>query len=150
MGFATVYAEQSIRIVPVSLNGIAGSALTALQTNTAALGVVANNVSNLNTPGYARRLVNQETLSVGGQLMGVNVASVQRVTNQFLAQEQLAATGTAQQYDTMSGLFSQLNGLLGGPGDNQSLATQMTNLSAAFANASQAPTSSASRTGVTN
>jgi flagellar hook-associated protein 1 FlgK len=50
----------------------------------------------------------------------------------------------------MSGLFSQLNGLLGGPGDNQSLATQMTNLSAAFANASQAPTSSASRTGVTN
>ena len=134
----------------MSLNGIAGSALTALQTNSAALGVVANNVSNLNTPGYARRVVNQDTLSVGGQLMGVDIATIERVTNQFLGQEQLAATGTAQQYDTMAGLFSQLNGLLGGPGDNQSLATQLTNLSAAFATASQAPTSSASRTGVIN
>jgi len=28
-----------------------GSAITALQTNQAALGVVANNITNLNTPG---------------------------------------------------------------------------------------------------
>ncbi len=134
----------------VSLNGIAASAISALQTNSAALGVVANNVSNLNTPGYARRIINQQTLSAGGQLMGVDIASIQRVANQFLAQEQLSATGSASQYDTMAGLFSQLNGLLGSPGDNQSLATGMTNLAAAFATASQAPTSSASRTGVMN
>jgi len=134
----------------VSLNGIAASAISALKTNQAALGVVSNNISNLNTPGYARRVVNLQTLSAGGQLMGVDVASIQRVTDQFLAQEQLSAGGAASQYDTMAGLFSQLNGLLGGPGDNQSLATQMTNLSAAFATASQAPTSSASRIGVMN
>jgi flagellar hook-associated protein 1 len=133
----------------VSLNAIAGSALSALQTASEALGVVSNNVSNLNTPGYARRVVNEQTLSVGGQLMGVDIASVQRVTNQFLAQEQLAASGSASQYDTMAGLFTQLNGLLGGPGDNQSIATQLTNLSSAFATASQAPTS-ASSTGVVN
>jgi flagellar hook-associated protein 1 FlgK len=134
----------------VSLNGIAASAISALKTNSAALSVVANNVSNLNTQGYARRVVNQQTLSAGGQLMGVDIATIQRVTNQFLAQEQLSAGGAAAQYDTMAGLFSQLNGLLGGPGDNQSLATGLTNLSAAFATASQAPTSSASRTGVLN
>jgi flagellar hook-associated protein 1 FlgK len=134
----------------VSLNGIAASAVSALKTNQAALSVVANNVSNLNTPGYARRVVNQQTLSAGGQLMGVDIASVQRIANQFLAQEQLSAGGAASQYDTMAGLFSQLNGLLGGPGDNQSLATGLTNLASAFATASQAPTSSASRTGVMN
>ena len=134
----------------MSLNGIMGSAITALQTNQAALGVVANNITNLNTPGYVRRVVNLESLSAGGQLMGVDIASIQRVTNDFLNQEQLAAGGAASQYDTMAGLFSQLNGLLGSPGDNQSLATQMTNLANAFAIASQAPTSSASRTGVMN
>jgi flagellar hook-associated protein 1 FlgK len=134
----------------VSLNGIAASAISALKTNSAALSVVANNVSNLNTPGYARRVVNQQTLSAGGQLMGVDIATIQRVTNQFLNQEQLAAGGAAAHYDTMAGLFSQLNGLLGGPGDNQSLATGLTNLASAFATASQAPTSSASRTGVIN
>ncbi|HET7083752.1 MAG TPA: flagellar hook-associated protein FlgK [Rhizomicrobium sp.] len=134
----------------MSLNGIAATAISALKTNQAALGVVSNNVSNLNTPGYARRVVNLETLSAGGQLMGVDVGSIQRVSDQFLAQEQLAAGGAASQYDTMASLFTQLNGLLGAPGDNQSLATQMTNLSAAFATASQTPTSSASRTGVMN
>ncbi len=134
----------------MSLNGIAHTALSALQTNSAALGVVSNNVANLNTQGYARRIINQQTLTAGGQLMGVDIASIQRVTNQFLAQEQLSAGGAASQYDTMAGLFSQLNGLLGGPGDNQSLATGLTNLASAFATASQAPTSSASRTGVMN
>lgn len=134
----------------MSLNGIAASAISALKTNSAALAVVANNVANLNTDGYARRIVNQQTLSAGGQLMGVDIATIQRVSNQFLVQEQLAANGAASQYDTMAGLFSQLNGLLGSPGDNQSLATQLTNLAAAFATASQAPTSSAGRTGVMN
>jgi flagellar hook-associated protein 1 len=150
MGLATACPEQSIRTTAVSLNGIAASAISALKTNSAALSVVANNVSNLNTEGYARRIVNQQTLTAGGQLMGVDIASIQRVTNQFLAQEQLSAGGAASQYDTMAGLFSQLNGLLGGPGDNQSLATGLTNLASAFATASQAPTSTASRTGVTN
>jgi len=134
----------------VSLNGITASALSALQTNQAALNVVSNNVANLNTTGYVRRVVNEQTLAVGGQLAGVDIASVERVTNQFLQQEQLAAGGAASQYDTMAGLFTQLNGLLGGPGDNQSLATQLSNVGSAFAIASQAPSSSASQTGVIN
>jgi flagellar hook-associated protein 1 FlgK len=134
----------------VSLNGITASAISALQTNQAALNVVSNNVANLNTPGYARRVVNEQTLSAGGQLTGVDIATVERVTNQFLQQEQLAAGGTASQYDTMANLFSQLNGLLGAPGDNQSLATQLTNVASAFATASQSPGSSASQTGVIN
>jgi flagellar hook-associated protein 1 FlgK len=134
----------------VSLNGITASALSALQTNQQALNVVSNNVANLNTPNYARRVVNEQTLAVGGQLAGVDIASVERVTNQFLQQEQLAAGGSASQYDTMANLFTQLNGQLGGPGDNQSLATQLTNVASAFAVASQAPSSSASQTGVIN
>ena len=134
----------------MSLNGIAASAVTALQTNTAALGVVANNVSNINTPGYARRVVNFQTLSAEGRLMGVDIATITRVADQFLSQEMLSASGNAAQYDAQARLFTQLNGLLGEPGDNQSLATGLTNLTAAFALASQAPSASASRTSVMN
>ena len=143
-------SEHCLWSLGVSLNGIAGSAISALKTNSAALGVVANNVANLNTQGYARRVVNLQTLAANGQLMGVDIASVQRITNQFFAQEQLSAGSAASQYDTMADLFDQLNGLLGGPGDNQSLATQLTSLAGAFATASQAPTASASRTGMMN
>ena len=134
----------------MSLNGIAASAVTALKTNSAALGVVANNVSNINTPGYARRVVNEQTLSAAGQLMGVDIASIQRVSDLFLTQEMLSASGTSSQYDAQANLFTQLNGVLGQPGDNQSLATGLTNLAAAFATASQSPSSSASRTSVMN
>jgi len=132
------------------LNGITASALSGLQTNQSALGVVSNNIANLNTPGYARRVVNEQPLSSNGQLMGVDIASIQRVVNQFLTQENLTASGTSSQYNTEAQLFSQLNGLLGGPGDNQSVATGLTNLTAALATASQAPTASASQTGVAN
>jgi flagellar hook-associated protein 1 FlgK len=151
MGLATPIAgNKALEVRPVSLNGIAASALSALKTSSAALGVVSNNVANLNTPGYARRVVNEQTLAAGGRLMGVDIASVQRVVDQFLQQENYAAGGSASQYDTQAGLFTQLNGLLGGPGDNQSLATGLTNLSAAFATASQAPSSSSSSTAVLN
>ena len=132
-GLATsLPATKHLEFRPVSLNGIAASALSALKTSSAALGVVSNNVANINTPGYARRVVNEQTLAAGGQLMGVDIASVQRVADQFLQQENLSAGGSASQYDTMAGLFTQLNGLLGGPGDNQSLATGLTNLSGGF------------------
>jgi len=134
----------------VSLNGIAASALSALRTNNAALGVVSNNVANLNTPGYARRVVNEQTLAMGGQLVGVDIADIRRVVDQFLQSETLAANGTSSQYDTMASMFTQLNGLLGGPGDNQSLATGLTNLAAAYGVASQSPSTSASATGVLN
>src|ERR1700744_3619882 len=140
MRLATLFAgNKDLEIRPVSLNGIAASALSALKTNQAALGVVSNNVANINTPGYARRVVNEQTLATNGQLMGVDVASVQRVVDKFLQQESLSAGAAAGQYDTESDLFSQLNGLLGAPGDNQSLATGLTDLQSALATASQAP-----------
>ncbi len=134
----------------MSLNGIAASALTALKTNSAALSVVSNNVANINTPGYARRVVNEQTLTAGGQLMGVDIASVQRVVDKFLQQESLAAGGAAAQFDTQADFFAQLNGVLGAPGDNQSLATGLTNLQAALATASQAPTAPSSAAAILN
>lgn len=69
----------------MGLNGITSSALSALQTNTAALRVVSNNIANVNTAGYARRVVDLQTLNVGGELGGVDIADIQRVTDQYLS-----------------------------------------------------------------
>ena len=134
----------------MSLLGITGTALSGLKTAQTALGVVSNNVTNLNTPGYVRQVINQAPVSGNGAVMGVEITSIQRVANQFLQQEVLSAGGSAAQYDTMASLFNQLNGLLGAPGDSQSLATGLTNLQSALATASQAPTSSSSYTAVMN
>jgi flagellar hook-associated protein 1 FlgK len=134
----------------LSLNGILSSALTALQTNTAALRVVSNNVANMNTPGYSRRVVNQQVLVTGGQLQGVNIADIQRVADQFLTQETLSANSGSQQYSTQSTIFDQLNGMLGQPGDGTALTTQLDNIYAALGSAALAPDASASQQGILN
>ncbi|MEI9989986.1 MAG: flagellar hook-associated protein FlgK [Rhizomicrobium sp.] len=134
----------------MSLSGIAASALSALQANSTALRVVSNNVANLNTQGYARRIVNQTTLSNGGTLGGVSIADIQRVTDQFLSAEQLAAGASSARYDTQASVFDQLNGILGAPGDSTSLTAQLGDVSAALGQAALAPASSANQVGTLN
>jgi flagellar hook-associated protein 1 FlgK len=134
----------------VSLNGIAQTALSALQTNSTALRVIGNNVANMNTVGYARRVVNLQAQTTGGELTGVDIASIQRVTDQFLTAETLSAGGSSSRYDTQNSIFQQLNSLLGQPGDKTSLTSQLTAVSTALGQAALSPTASASQQGVLN
>lgn len=131
----------------MSLNGIMSSALSALQTNTEALRVTSNNIANLNTQGYARRIVNQQTQSYGGQLGGVDIAFVQRVIDKYLGRETLSATGSASRYDAQASMYGQLNGLLGSPGDGTALTSKLTNVSTALGQSVLAPTDSATQLG---
>jgi flagellar hook-associated protein 1 len=131
----------------LALNGILSSALTALQTNSAALRVVSNNVANINTQGYDRRVVNEQAQVAGGQLTGVDIADVQRVADQFLNQEVLSSNAASSQTSTQSDILDQLNGVLGQPGDGTSLTSQLSNVFSALASASLSPSSSASQQG---
>src|SRR6185295_9341159 len=121
-----------------------------LQTNSSALRVVGNNVANLNTTGYARRIVNLEPQNAGGTLIGVDIASIQRVVDQFLSTETLTAGAAAARYDTQNSVFNQLNVLLGKPGDGTSLTAQLTNVSKVLGQAALSPGSSASQQSVLN
>jgi flagellar hook-associated protein 1 FlgK len=132
----------------VSINSILNSAMSALQANQAALKVVSDNVSNINTQGYARRVVNQQTQVIGGTLTGVDIGSVQRVVDQFLQSETLSASAGAAQYGAQSDIYDQLNGILGQPGDGNSLTAKLDNIFSALATASQAPSSSTSQQSV--
>ena len=132
----------------MSINSILASAMTALQTNTAALKVVSDNVANINTQGYARRVVNQTTQAAGGTLTGVDIASIQRVVDQFLQSETLSAGAGAAQYGAQSDIYDQLNGILGSPGDGNSLSSKLDDIFAAVSTASQAPNTSTSQQSV--
>lgn len=123
------------------------SALSALQTNVEALRLTSNNIANINTQGYARRVVNQGTLSTGGQLGGVDIAFVKRVFDRYLGREVLSASGSSARYDTQAGYYGQLNGALGSPGDGTALTSQLTNVSTALGLAVTSPTDSATQLG---
>jgi flagellar hook-associated protein 1 FlgK len=132
----------------LGLNGIMSSALSALQTNTAALRVVANNISNVNTPDYARRQVDLQTLSAGGQLGGVSIADIQRVVDQFLNQESLSATSSSSRFDVQSSTFDQVSAMLGSPGDGTALTSRLSDIFKALGQAELSTTTPSSQNAV--
>jgi flagellar hook-associated protein 1 FlgK len=101
----------------------------------------------MNTVGYARRAVQFQTVAVGNQIGGVDIASIQRVVDKFLNAETLSANSSASRYDTQANVFSQLSGVLGQPGDGTSLTSMLTNVGAALGQAALSPTASASQIG---
>ncbi|HSZ74019.1 MAG TPA: flagellar hook-associated protein FlgK, partial [Rhizomicrobium sp.] len=129
----------------MGLDGILSSALSTLQTNTAALRTVSDNIANMNTPGYARRVVNEQVQVSGTQLSGVGISEIQRVADQYLMQETLSANASSSQYATENSAFDQLNGALGQPGDGTALTTQLDNIFSALGNAALSPNSSTSQ-----
>lgn len=134
----------------MSLNGVLSSGVSAVLTNSAALRVVAGNIANVNTPGYVRRTVNMEPMAPGGQLSGVALSDVQRVINNYLDIEVLAARSAAARYDIQATLLNQFDATLGQPGDGSSLGSRIDAVYAALGQASLDPGALAMRLGVLN
>jgi flagellar hook-associated protein 1 FlgK len=131
----------------MALNGIISSGLTAIQTNSAALRVTSDNIANINTPGYVRRIAQQQTLAPGGVLSGVQLSSVQRAVNEYLDKEVLSASGSSARYDAQSSIMDQLNAALGAPGDGNSIGSRLDAVFASLGQASLDPSSLSSRLG---
>ncbi len=134
----------------MSLNGVLSAGVSAILTNSAALRVTANNIANVNTPGYVRRIVNMETMAPGGQLSGVALSDIQRVVNNYLDTEVLAARSAAARYDIQATILNQLDATLGQPGDGSSLGSRIDAVYAALGQASLDPGALSMRLGVLN
>ncbi len=132
----------------MALNGILTSALTTLQTNSAALRVVSQNVANVNTPNYSRRVVDLGTLGSAGEPNGVTIDDIRRIADQFLTAEALSATSSATQYNSQATTFNQINALLGSPGDGNALTSKLSAVFSALGQAALSPSSPSSQNNV--
>src|ERR1035438_8384385 len=131
----------------MSLNGIISGGLTAIQTNSSTICMTSDNIANINTPGYVRRVAQQQTLAPGGILSGVQLSQIQRVVNAYADKEVLTASASSASYDVQSSIMDQLNAALGTPGDGNSIGSQLDAVYAALGQASLDPSSLASRLG---
>jgi flagellar hook-associated protein 1 FlgK len=132
----------------LSLNGILASGVSTILANSAALRVTADNIANINTPGYVRRVVNMEVMAQGGQLSGVALSDIQRITNNYLDSEVLAARSASARYDAQAALLDRLDTALGQPGDGTSLGSRIDAIYAALGQASLDPSALSTRLGV--
>jgi flagellar hook-associated protein 1 FlgK len=99
----------------MSLSGALASATSGLQAAQASLNTISDNIANVNTPGYVRKVVNQEQQVVAGQGQGVKIVGVQRVTDQYLQAASLSAGSQASQWDTYSTFMDNAQSLFGDP-----------------------------------
>lgn len=132
----------------MSLNGILASGVSTILANSAALRVTADNIANVNTPGYVRRVASMEVMAQGGTLTGVALSDIQRVTNNYLDAEVLAARSATARYDAQAALLDRLNTALGQPGDGASLGSRIDAIYAALGQASLDPGALSTRLGV--
>ena len=124
------------------------SGLLAFQT---ALETISNNISNVNTPGYdaesANLVTNPATPAAAGWIgNGVNVGSITRAYNQFLAQQANGASSSYNQLNTLAGLADQINNMFSDPGSGLSATLQT--FSNALQSLANSPSQSATRQAV--
>ncbi|MFN9543323.1 MAG: flagellar hook-associated protein FlgK, partial [Alphaproteobacteria bacterium] len=129
----------------ISLGAIMNTAASALQANQTALRVTSNNIANINTDGYNRRLVDFGPRLTADRLSGVSVDQIRRVADEFLARETLDATGQVGQLQVLSSYFTRVQGLIGSINDGNSIGSRVSSAMTALQQLSTDPASPAKR-----
>lgn len=114
----------------MSLSSALNTAVTGLSTIKSQIGVVSGNVSNAQTPGYSRKVVNLTTPSAGGQPQAALVSSITRAVAPEIQKDYYGALANFQQLsvaaDNAQGLADALDAS-NGTGSAATLSTLMTN-----------------------
>jgi len=129
----------------MSLAAILSSANSGLMAAQTGLRTVSDNIANINTPGYVRKVVDQAPLVSGGLGAGVSVTQIRRAADQFLQRASLTATASASQAGVIATAMDRAQALFGNPGDNSSFFTRLDEVYAAFTAASSDAASSIRR-----
>ncbi|MGB0733174.1 MAG: flagellar hook-associated protein FlgK, partial [Pontibacterium sp.] len=113
-----------------------GLGIQGAQTNKTALSVIGQNITNANTEGYSRQETNIVSIS---DLRGAQVASITRVTDQFLTQQMWSDTSSYNRADAYATMASELDDRLAT--DSTSISTAMDNFFDSVQNVVDDPTS---------
>ncbi len=123
----------------MSLNSILSTSLTGLFTSQAAINTTSNNIANVNTENFARSRVVQEVAVLQGQTVGVQIAEVQRVVDTFLESSFRTSLSNTAEFSVQRSFHDRLQGLLGSPDSESSLAQNLNGVFSALADVSLAP-----------
>lgn len=133
---------------------IINNAISGLNAQQAQIANASNNIANVNTPGYSRRIVtleNRSGASFDGKISigdGVNVASVLRIADSFLESALRTSTGEKAAADTQSAYLSRIEQLFNISGQNNSIGSTLTKFFTSFNDLSANPASIELRTNV--
>ncbi|MFA4940531.1 flagellar hook-associated protein FlgK [Brevundimonas sp.] len=129
----------------MSLNSIMNIATSGLKTAQAQLRVTADNIANVDTPGYIRKVADQSAAVTNGYGSGVDVTRVRLATDRFLQAASLSAGSDAARQTVRYELYDQIQNQFGDPSSDSNFFAQVDKLFASYATLAESPTSSAGR-----
>ena len=121
-----------------SIMNIATSGMNAAQTH---LRVVSDNVSNVNTPGYVRKIADQQSWTSQGVGSGVEIARIRLATDRFLQAASLNASADAGRQTVRYELYDRIQSMFGDPGAGSGFFAQIDSVFSAFAASAEDATS---------
>ncbi|MEH6402507.1 MAG: flagellar hook-associated protein FlgK [Sneathiella sp.] len=130
----------------MSLNSIMNTGVTAMLSQQQALNITSNNIANVQTEGYARKVVDFSSISINGVASGVEISEIRRITDAFIENELRLADANTEQYTAMADIYSKLQALMGDPSANTSLTGKVDSIHTSFAALTLDTTLSVSRT----
>ena len=131
----------------MSINSITSAAISGLQTAQTGLRTVSDNIANIDTPGYVRKVVDQASSSTNGVGAGVRVEQIRLSIDRFLQAAGISAAADAGAASAAASLWDQTQGLFGDPSESTSFFASLDGLFSAFSTLAASPTSSAARAG---
>lgn len=125
----------------MSLSATLSTATSGLLAAQTGLRATSDNISNVNTPNYVRKVVNQSPLVVNGTGMGVAVTSITRVTDQYLQLASLTAASDSSRWDVTSQYLDNAQSLFGDPSGSSYFFNGLNDIYSSFAAAANDPSS---------
>lgn len=125
----------------MSIGSALASATSGLAAASRRADIVANNVANAQTPGYARRVVNVSENVLAGSGAGVTIDGVSRITDPTATANKRRAESAEAFQQAAATTYASFNTALGEPGDAFSLFTQYQQLETSLRSLSQTPES---------
>ncbi|MDO8605316.1 MAG: flagellar hook-associated protein FlgK [Phaeospirillum sp.] len=108
------------------------TALSGLLTNQKGLDVISQNVVNVNTKGYVRKVMTPESVSVNGMGAGVQSGAIVRSVDEGLMKDIRRQTSAQGTFDALGEYYPRVQDMFGRVGDNNSIAHKVETLKTSF------------------
>lgn len=109
----------------MSLTTVMSTAMSGLAAAQSGLRTVSDNIANVNTAGYVRKVVDQTSLVTLGAGSGVDVIGIRRVIDKYLQNASLTAGSTAGGAAVTAELSDRAQALFGDPSTDNSFFSRL-------------------------
>ncbi|MHB1204891.1 MAG: flagellar hook-associated protein FlgK [Rhodospirillaceae bacterium] len=123
----------------MSLNLALTSAISGLSTAQAGLDVISNNIANVNTAGYTRKIFVPESLVLAGKGAGVQVGDIINNVDQNLMRDARNQNGSVGLLQTLNSYYKRVQDTFGTTGAQNSLSNQINGMQQEFTTLTTSP-----------